>query len=84
VRDDNYLHYIDCETWVETKVNMNANGDDHVSFTVLDLARSPGDERFLLAATDKSRHIVFRTGTSAQVSARARAHASRSSSSSMY
>eukprot|EP00961_Rhodomonas_salina_P011305 151558-Rhodomonas_salina.2 len=36
VRGDNYLHYIDIDTGDVNKANLNALGDDHVSFTVRD------------------------------------------------
>ena len=47
---------------VRRMMNVNELGDDHVSFTVLDLSTSPihGEkERFLLASTDKNRMILF-------------------------
>ena len=40
--------------------------EDHVSFAILCLAPSP-DGRYLAAATDASRNIVFEAGTSRQV-----------------
>jgi WD40 repeat protein len=63
VRDDNYLHYIDLATFSVKKVNVNAIGDDYVSFNILDLSLSPGDGKYLLAVTDKCRLIMFKTGT---------------------
>lgn len=42
------------------KVNMNALGDDHVSFTATQLRLSP-DKCFLLVSTDGPRLIMFRT-----------------------
>jgi WD40 repeat protein len=52
VREDNYLHEIDITTLTETnKYNMNLTSwDDHVSFTVLDLAVS-NDDRMVVAST---------------------------------
>ena len=67
VREDNYLHELDILSLSLTnKYNMNANGDDHVSFTVLDLRQSP-DGLFLLAATDMHRVILFRAFSSTQI-----------------
>jgi len=42
-----------------SKVNMNAMGDDHVSFSASHLAVSPC-KRYLLVSTDGSRIIMFR------------------------
>jgi len=42
-----------------SKVNMNAMGDDHVSFSASHLAVSPC-QRYLLVSTDGSRIIMFR------------------------
>ncbi len=42
-----------------SKVNMNAMGDDHVSFSASHLAMSPC-QRYLLVSTDGSRIIMFR------------------------
>jgi COMPASS component SWD3 len=63
VRDDNYFHYVDSRTMTKTRANMNEHGDEHVSYTVMDLALSPNGKH-VLCATDKHRHIVFRPGTS--------------------
>eukprot|EP00741_Cyanophora_paradoxa_P022626 tig00021493_g21851.t1 len=60
-RDSNFLEYIDLDAGaVRSKVNMNINGDNVVSFTAMDLAASP-NEKYLSVSTDKSRIIVFRT-----------------------
>jgi len=66
VREDNYLNYIHLLSYQIRRVNMNANLDDHISFTALDLSLSPNSSH-LLVATDKSRIIMFRTGTSIQL-----------------
>lgn len=67
VRVDNYLHYYDTESWLETKFNMNLNPlDDHVSFTAMDLSLSK-DGKKLLVSTDKSRVIMFSTATPLQI-----------------
>jgi len=60
VRDDNHLRAIDVGSTGEVSdlLNMNANGDDHVSFTALDLAASQ-DGRYLLAATDRDKLVLF-------------------------
>jgi len=59
-RDDNYLHYINIETSQEQLCNMNAFGDDYISFNVLDINCSP-DGSSVLVSTDKSRAILFQT-----------------------
>eukprot|EP01113_Clastostelium_recurvatum_P007696 TRINITY_DN13599_c0_g1_i3.p1 TRINITY_DN13599_c0_g1~~TRINITY_DN13599_c0_g1_i3.p1 ORF type:complete len:454 (-),score=112.17 TRINITY_DN13599_c0_g1_i3:148-1467(-) len=59
VRGDNYLHYIDMNTYEEDKANMNQNGDDHVSFTALDLCVFPSGQ-YVLVCTDSSRLIMLR------------------------
>eukprot|EP01102_Stenamoeba_stenopodia_P009656 TRINITY_DN2851_c2_g1_i1.p1 TRINITY_DN2851_c2_g1~~TRINITY_DN2851_c2_g1_i1.p1 ORF type:complete len:397 (-),score=99.39 TRINITY_DN2851_c2_g1_i1:95-1285(-) len=66
IRDDNYLNYINTETFKITRVNMNSNGDDHVSFTALDIAVSPSGNHILIA-TDKDRLILYRNGSEVQV-----------------
>jgi len=67
-RDDNYLSYVDLAApgLPLRRVNMNANLDDHVSFTALDLRCSPSGAH-LLVQTDKDRLIIMRTGTSLHV-----------------
>ena len=45
---------------------MNSNGDDHVSFTALDLSVSPSGNHILIA-TDKDRLILYRTESEVQV-----------------
>ncbi|CAM9261991.1 unnamed protein product, partial [Phaeothamnion confervicola] len=64
-----HLTYVDCETLQQAKVSINDNAwDSHVSFSILGLTRSPADGgRYLLAATDKSRHLLFRVGHSRHV-----------------
>jgi COMPASS component SWD3 len=64
-REDNYLHYFHTETWKEKLVNMNSSGDEHVSFTAMDLVMS-NDGKTLLTSTDKNRVIMFAVGTSIQ------------------
>lgn len=58
VREDNYLHYINLDTLEDERVNVNENLDDHVSFTPMDIRKSP-DGRALLVATDKDKLIIF-------------------------
>ncbi|KAF7730571.1 hypothetical protein EC973_001952 [Apophysomyces ossiformis] len=67
-RDDNYLHYIDLPDLKETRCNMNANGDDWVSFSPVWLSPSP-DGRFLLCSTDheSGRMIMFAYKESRQI-----------------
>jgi len=61
VRDDNYLHYVDAASLQDRKINMNVAGDDHVSFTVLDMAASPCGN-YIALCTDISRVIMMPTG----------------------
>ncbi|TYZ65566.1 hypothetical protein PybrP1_003167 [[Pythium] brassicae (nom. inval.)] len=58
VRDDCYVHYVDCSTFAKERVNMNQDGIEHVSYTIMDLRVSPSG-KYLLAATDASRLFVF-------------------------
>lgn len=66
VRDDNYLNYIDLETFEIERINMNSNGDNHVSFTAMDLRLSPSGNH-LLVSTDRDRLIIMRTFTSLHI-----------------
>ncbi|KAI8923067.1 WD40-repeat-containing domain protein, partial [Entophlyctis helioformis] len=68
IRDDNYLHYIDLAGDSEpavTRVNLNANNDDWVSFTPLCLAPSPSGSHLLVYTDAKAgRLIIYQTRTS--------------------
>lgn len=68
VRDDNYLHYVNLLDFQEERCNMNANGDNWVSFSPVWLSPSP-DGRYLLCSTDHSsgRLILFAGHQSIQV-----------------
>ncbi|KAL0056020.1 hypothetical protein WJX82_006755 [Trebouxia sp. C0006] len=60
LKNTNYLRLFDVHELKEhSKVNMNAMGDDHVSFSASHLAVSPC-QRYLLVSTDGSRIIMFR------------------------
>jgi WD40 repeat protein len=65
-RDDCCLQYIDTESYGVRAVNMNANGDAHVSFNVMDLDVHPGG-KYLLTCTDKSRLILTHLDSGAHV-----------------
>lgn len=65
-REDNYLHCVDMDTLTEWKLNMNANQDDHVSFSALHVT-SDAASKYLLVATDKNRNIMFSLADSQQV-----------------
>ena len=66
-REDNYLHVIDAPARVEaSKVNMNLTGDDHVSFSAMNIALSP-DHTLLAVATDQHRLLILLAGTNIQV-----------------
>ncbi|KAG1692771.1 hypothetical protein DVH05_024386 [Phytophthora capsici] len=58
VRDDCYVHYVDCSTLEKERVNMNPDGIEHVSYTIMDLSLSPSG-KYLLAATDSNRNFIF-------------------------
>ncbi|KAF9138151.1 hypothetical protein BGX30_009470 [Mortierella sp. GBA39] len=69
-RDDNYLHYVDLTTYSTVKYNMNANKDDWVSFTPMEISASPHNEGgYLLVSTDSpaGRQILFRTDSALQL-----------------
>ncbi|KAG0170555.1 hypothetical protein DFQ28_001959 [Apophysomyces sp. BC1034] len=68
VRDDNYLHYIGLPDFHEERCNINANGDDWVSFSPAWLSPSP-DGRYLLCSTDheSGRMIMFAWKQSKQI-----------------
>lgn len=67
LRDVPYLVYLDCTSFKQKTVSLNEREwDTHVSFAPLHLSLSP-DGRLLLVATDKSMHVVYRTGTNKRV-----------------
>ncbi|KAK9824547.1 hypothetical protein WJX72_011229 [[Myrmecia] bisecta] len=60
LKQTNYLRLFDTESLQDTgRVNMNAFGDDHVSFSASHLALSPC-RQYLLVSTDGARIIMFR------------------------
>lgn len=66
-RSDNYLSVATvADPTTVTRRNLNANKDDHVSFSVLDLAFSP-DGQALLVQTDIQRIILLHYGTFAHL-----------------
>jgi WD40 repeat protein len=66
VRDDHLLHVLSPATGAEDAgINLNALGDDHVSFTPLSLAYRRGG--FLAVATDMHRVIVIDMSSRKQV-----------------
>lgn len=76
LRGLSHLLYVNCHTLVSHKVALNEHEwDTHVSFTVLHLALSPC-KRFLVAATDKDIHIVYRCGTNERMQVLAGGHSS--------
>ncbi|CAO3700645.1 unnamed protein product [Rhizopus stolonifer] len=68
VRDDNYLHYIQLPNLNIQRVNMNATGDDWVSFSPIHISVS-ADGQYLLCTTDhiSGRTILFAIGESRQL-----------------
>lgn len=66
-REDNYVHVIDMDLKRETtKYNLNASKDDHVSFSVMNMAFSP-DRTLLALATDQHRLLVLASQSDIQV-----------------
>ncbi|KAJ3018094.1 hypothetical protein HKX48_003170 [Thoreauomyces humboldtii] len=69
-RDDNCLHYIDMDpsrAYPSTPYNMNANGDDWISFTAMDISPSPSGRHLAVYTDSKAgRIILFRARTSTQ------------------
>jgi COMPASS component SWD3 len=64
VREDNYLHLISTSSGEEVgRLNMNTNGDDHVSFTIMHLSCSTSGQLWL-ATTDKHRSMLCLAGKS--------------------
>ena len=71
-----YLLYINCVTYEMHRVSLNEHEwDEHVSFTVLHLALSPCG-KYIVAATDKDMHIVYKVGTRVRVQVLAGGHSS--------
>lgn len=66
VREDNNIYSIDLDTFEKIKFNMNANDDNHVSFSAMDITPTP-DGKHYLVSTDKDRLILFKYGSSAHV-----------------
>lgn len=68
IRDDNYLHYIHLPDMHQERINMNATGDDWVSFSPICISVS-SDRSQLLCTTDheSGRTILFSTGTPRQI-----------------
>ncbi|KAI9478586.1 MAG: WD40-repeat-containing domain protein [Benjaminiella poitrasii] len=68
VRDDNYLHYVNLQSMEQEKININATGDDWVSFSPAYISVS-SDGSQLLCTTDheSGRTILFATGESRQL-----------------
>ncbi|KND00990.1 uncharacterized protein SPPG_04086 [Spizellomyces punctatus DAOM BR117] len=69
-RDDNYLHYIDLDpsrAFPDRQHNMNANGDDWISFTPMDIAPSPSGRHIAVYTDSKAgRLIIFRSRSTVQ------------------
>jgi len=65
-REDNNIYSINLDTFERTKYNMNANGDNHVSFSAMDITPTP-DGKHYLVSTDKDRLILFKYGSSNHV-----------------
>ena len=64
-RDEPFMRHVDLRTLGETRVSKNRSAwDTHNSFEVLHLAASP-DGKYLAAATDKHKHVIYPAGTNA-------------------
>eukprot|EP00941_MAST-03F_sp_MAST-3F-sp1_P000297 g297.t1 len=66
-RGTNYLHYVPLDSLQPRRVNMNSNGDDHISFCATQVVVSPVLPSLLFVATDTGRILLFCTGTSQQL-----------------
>jgi WD40 repeat protein len=69
VREDNYLHHIGIASGdlrELSKYNTNEFGDDHISFSVLDMALAPGGNAVMLA-TDHHRVILMQAASGHQI-----------------
>eukprot|EP01107_Rhizomastix_libera_P016276 TRINITY_DN6673_c0_g1_i4.p1 TRINITY_DN6673_c0_g1~~TRINITY_DN6673_c0_g1_i4.p1 ORF type:complete len:358 (-),score=106.19 TRINITY_DN6673_c0_g1_i4:183-1256(-) len=64
--EDNNIRFIDTTTFEEEMLNVNSAGDDHISFSVLDVCLNPSGE-FLLCSTDRDRAILFEISSKKQV-----------------
>jgi hypothetical protein len=58
---------VDVKTLKETKFNMNATGDDHVSFSPLFISFNPVDDDYFLVSTDNDRLLMYKRGLSTPV-----------------
>ncbi|EFA76430.1 hypothetical protein PPL_10195 [Heterostelium album PN500] len=65
-RESNYIQYVSFADGSIEKFNMNANGDDHVSFSAMEFGISP-NKKYLLVSTDRNRLILFKLGTDKQL-----------------
>jgi WD40 repeat protein len=64
-REEPFMRHVDLHTLAETRVSKNRSAwDTHVSFEALHLAASP-DGKYLAAATDQHKHVVYPMGTNA-------------------
>ncbi|XP_032239481.2 probable cytosolic iron-sulfur protein assembly protein CIAO1 [Nematostella vectensis] len=69
IRNDHKLHIIDMtedEPNEIKAINMNALGDDYVSFTAMDISCCPSD-KFILVSTDKNRLIIYDLENGSQI-----------------
>eukprot|EP00051_Salpingoeca_urceolata_P020471 m.307303 g.307303 ORF g.307303 m.307303 type:complete len:430 (+) comp19628_c1_seq3:2188-3477(+) len=66
IRDSNHIHLVNTTTFDQQRLNVNALGDDHVSFNLLELSFSP-DGNFILASTDKDKLILYDVQSGTQV-----------------
>ncbi|GAA5808858.1 hypothetical protein MFLAVUS_002257 [Mucor flavus] len=60
VRDDNYLHYINLTDMSQTKINMNATGDDWVSFSPICISVSSDGSQLLCTTDHESGRTILR------------------------
>ncbi|RDD41147.1 Protein will die slowly [Trichoplax sp. H2] len=68
IRNDHRLHIFNCDDdpYQTRCINMNAIGDNFVSFTAMDICVSP-DNNFVTVATDTSRIILYEIKTGQQL-----------------
>ncbi|OZJ03438.1 hypothetical protein BZG36_03181 [Bifiguratus adelaidae] len=68
-RGDNYLYYIDIVSGKIEKYNLNANGDNWISFMPMHISVNPWDPNYILISTDQAsgRLILMRSRSMEQV-----------------
>lgn len=58
-RETNLLRRVHVSDWSVDELNLNQLGDDHVGFSVLDMAVHPSEQRLVALATDRDRIFLY-------------------------